>query len=634
MRLTRTLTMVLAGSALLFAQQVPPQPGFGQQPLGAQEPPDQPGQAVARMGVINGDASVRRGDSGDWVAAALNAPLLAGDSISVAPGGSVELQLDYANFVRIGGDSEVRISQLDNGRQQIQVSRGLVTWHVLRDSSNSGVQSELSTPAVAVHPLRLSEVRVEVSSDGATRLIVRKGDSEVSTPRGNERIHEGNMMLVRGAADDPEYQVVYAPARDGWDGFNDQRDSFLERAQSNRYVSPDINGAEDLDAYGRWGNDPNYGNVWTPNVPPGWAPYQNGQWVWEDYYGWTWVDYDPWGWAPFHYGSWYFRAGLGWSWFPGQRYGRYWWHPAMVGFFGFGGGFGVGFGFGNIGWVPLAPFEVFHPWYGRGGYAGGRFGFGNNASIVRNANLAGTYRNAGFGANGVTAVSAQDFQRGVFRNQIAVNRAQLAQVSLVRGGVPVAPTASNLRFSERPVSASAIPRNESANQRFFSRMPAGSSAQRTPFTQQQAAVRSAIGGAGGERQAQTPGGSAAGSGWRRFGEPGSSGGAAGVEPRSFQSGGGANAGAGGAGWDRFGSPQRSAAPPQGQYSRPDYNYYGGRSANQGYGGQSRALQVAPPIVQQRAAPAGPAYRSAPQASRGGGGGGGGRANGGAHGGHR
>jgi len=566
---------------------------------------------------------------------------MAGDSISVAPGGSVEFQLDYANFVRIGGDSEVRISQLDNGRQQIQVSRGLVTWRVLRDPIGANIQSEISTPAVAVHPLRQSAVRVEVAADGATRIVVRRGDADISTPRGMERIHEGNMMLVRGAADDPEYQVVYAPARDGWDSFNDQRDSYLERAQSNRYVSPDVNGAEDLDAYGRWGNDPNYGNVWTPNVPPGWAPYQNGQWVWEDYYGWTWVDYDPWGWAPFHYGSWYFRTGFGWSWFPGQRYGHYWWHPAMVGFFGFGGGFGVGFGFGNVGWVPLAPFEVFHPWYGRGGY-GGRFGIGGNVNLIRNANLVGTYRNAGYAANGVTAVSAQDFQRGVFRNQIAVNRAQLAQVSLVRGGVPVAPTASNLRFSDRPVSAAAIPRNEVNNQRFFSRMPAGSATQRTPFTQQQAAVRSAIGGAAGERQTQTAGGSGGNSGWRRFGEPGQSAGTSGVQPQGFQprgnaSGnpaGGANGNASerqGAGWDRFGSPQRSAAPAQGQSTRPAYSN-GGGSGYQGSAGQSRALQVAPPIVQQREAPSGGGYRGAPQGNRGGGGGG--RPSGGGHGGHR
>src|SRR5579863_5667923 len=106
---------LLASSAGLFGQQP--------EPPGPPEPQDQPGQPVARLGVINGEASVRRGDSGDWVAAVLNAPLMAGDSLSVAPGGSAEFQLDYANFVRVGGDSEVRISQLDNGRQQIQVSR-------------------------------------------------------------------------------------------------------------------------------------------------------------------------------------------------------------------------------------------------------------------------------------------------------------------------------------------------------------------------------------------------------------------------------------------------------------------------------------------------------------------------------
>jgi len=632
---TQIVLLLLATSAVLLGQQYPPsQQQFPQQP-GAQqaEPQDQPGQPVARLGLINGEASVRRGDSGDWVAAALNAPLMAGDSVSVGQSGSVEMQLDYANFLRVGGDSEIRISQLDNGRQQVQVSRGLVTWRVIRDSNGANTQSEISTPAVAVHPLRLSAVRVEVAADGATRIVVRRGDAEVATPRGTERIHEGNMMLVRGSADDPEYQVVYAPAKDGWDNFNDQRDAFLERAQSNvgRYVSPDINGAEDLDANGHWGYDPAYGNVWTPNVPPTWAPYQDGQWVWEDYYGWTWVDYDPWGWAPFHYGSWYMRPGFGWTWFPGARYGHYWYHPALVGFFGFGGaGVGVGFGFGNVGWVALAPLEVFHPWYGPGGFAGGgRFGVPNN--VIRNANIMTAFRNAR-GGNGVVAVSAQDFQRGAFRNQIAVNRAQLLQGSLVRGAVPVAPTASNLRFSDRPVAASSIPRNEAGNsQRFFSRMPAAAVAQRPSFTQQQAAVRSAIGGSAAGREAVPASGAriqGGDSGWRRFGEPGSSTGASGAQSRSVQPSGGA-----GAGWDRFGSPQRAAAPQQGQYARPQVIYGSGPgNQNQGTAGQSRALQVAPPIVQQRAAPASPAYRSAPPASRAGSAGG--HSSGGHGGGHR
>ena len=108
-------------------------------------------------------------------------------------------------------------------------------------------------------------------------------------------------------------------------------------------------------------------------VEPGWAPYRAGRWVWEDFYGWTWVSYDPWGWAPYHYGRWYCGS-LGWAWYPGPRFGHYYWSPALVGFFGFGGygGFhaGFGFGFGNVGWVPLAPFEAFHPWWGRGLYGG------------------------------------------------------------------------------------------------------------------------------------------------------------------------------------------------------------------------------------------------------------------------
>lgn len=550
MRRAYILAAVLAMATMMFGQQDPQQ---------MQEPPDQPGQPVARLGVINGEASVRRGDSGDWVAAILNAPLMAGDSISVGPGGSVEMQLDYANFVRVGAESEIRISQLDNGRNQIQVSRGLVTWRVLRDTN---ALSEISTPAAAVRPLRLASVRAEVAPDGSTRIIMRHGDAEVSSQRGTEQLHEGSMILL------PESQIVYAPVRDGWDSWTDQRDNYLSRSQSSQYVSQDIQGAEDLDQYGNWGYDPAYGNVWTPTVPVGWAPYRNGQWVWEDYYGWTWVDYDPWGWAPFHYGSWYFRTGLGWSWFPGQRYGRNWYRPAMVGFFGFGGGFA------NIGWVPLAPFEVYHPWYGRGFYGGGRF---TNVGVVAG------YRNARFG-NGVTAVSAVDFQRGSFRNQIPVGQAQLQQASLVRGGVPVAPTSANLRFSERAASSASIPRGVSSNQRFFSRMPAAPASQRTPFVQQQAAVRSSFG------QAQAPASS-----WQRFGEPRPA-----VQGNSFQPG--------GESWNRFGAPQN--AVPQ-RYSRP--------------------LQVAPPIVQQRAAPSGGGYRSAPPpANRGGGGGGGHSAPSGAH----
>ncbi len=273
---------------------------------------------------------------------------------------------------------------------------------------------------------------------------------------------------------------------DEWDGWNDQRDAYLRNSQSRRYVTQDVHGVEDLDAYGHWAYDPAYGWVWAPTVAANWAPYQNGQWVWEDYYGWTWVDYAPWGWAPFHYGYWYNRVGLGWAWYPGPRLGHVWYRPAMVGFFGWGGGvgIGVGFGFGNIGWVALAPYEVFRPWYGGGVFAGAAF---------RNGGVIGAYRNASV-AHGVMAVSAADFQRGNFRSPVAVDRGTLSQASLVRGGVPVTPTSQNLRFSNR--AATSVPSASASSQRFFGSTASSAAARRTPFTQQQASVRAAVTGAG------------------------------------------------------------------------------------------------------------------------------------------
>ncbi len=80
-----------------------------------------------------------------------------------------------------------------------------------------------------------------------------------------------------------------------------------------------MSGVEDLDQYGSWSNDPDYGPVWAPTViVAGWAPYRFGHWAWVDPWGWTWIDDAPWGFAPFHYGRWAFRSNA-WVWVPGAH---------------------------------------------------------------------------------------------------------------------------------------------------------------------------------------------------------------------------------------------------------------------------------------------------------------------------
>src|SRR5215471_3684152 len=49
-----------------------------------QTPPDERGPSVARLSIIDGDVSIRRGDSGDVVAGGINAPLTAQDRVLTA----------------------------------------------------------------------------------------------------------------------------------------------------------------------------------------------------------------------------------------------------------------------------------------------------------------------------------------------------------------------------------------------------------------------------------------------------------------------------------------------------------------------------------------------------------------------
>jgi len=627
MRRTRVWIYRLAGVALLAS---------GLTPARAQDPDDTK-RGVARISLVNGEVSVQRGDSGEWVAAAVNAPVLTGDRISTSPNSRAEVQFDSGNMLRIGGDAEVTMSQLEYSRYQMAVGRGTVTYRILR-SSNADV--EVDTPNVSVRPSKQGSYRIAVNAAGESEVTARAGDVEVFTPRGSQWVSAGQMMLARGTASDPEFQIVRAAPNDEWDRWSDSRDHALTASTSTQYVPSGVYGAEDLDPYGNWVNVPSYGNVWQPVAMPGWAPYRNGRWVWEDWYGWTWVSYDPWGWAPYHYGRWFFEPAYGWCWYPGAIGVRHYWSPALVAFFGFGGG-GVGIGFGNVGWVPLAPYEVLHPWWGRGFYGGAGY-VNRNVNIV-NVNITNVYRNARF-ANGYTAVSGADFRSGRFTNLVRPSGEDLRQASFARGPIPVAPDRANLRFSDRQPGF--IPRATSGNNRVFSyRQP--TPAERVPFAEQRRGVEQMSGGqpnrsggfgaapearqpgvirneAGGSRfgtsQSVNPGVRNEPGGWQRFGEARTPQVAPRTEqpaPRTEQS-----APQGNRGWNRFGdpvgqAPQARQAQPQPQPRQEFRNQASPVAPGYRFDGGSRpeSLRITPPVVRER--PTGGGY-NAPRVPPGGG----------------
>lgn len=469
-------TVILATSISLLAQG--PTPASDDN---AVAPDAAAAPAVARISVINGVVSVRRGDSGEAVAAALNAPLTGTDRLLTGEGSRAEIQFDALNMIRLAPSTEVRLGELAYHRYQVQIATGTTVFRVMRDND---AEIEISTPSISVRPLKQGVYRITVNPDGTSQVTVRSGEVEISSPKGTEKLGQGKTMQARGTAGDPEFQVTGAIAADQWDKWNADRDHDLEKSGSGRYVNPDINGTEELDANGRWVNDPAYGQVWVPaTVDPGWAPYRVGRWVWVNYYGWTWVSGDPCGWAPYHYGRWYMSS-YGWAWWPGALYGPYYWQPALVGFFGWGGGFGVGFGFGNVGWVGLAPYERFYPGYGRGISA---------MNVVHNTNVTNVYRNARV-SNGVTSMASSQFGRsGVTTgNYVHAGASDLARAASVRGAVPMAPSRESTHFSSSAASSAGMPHSSENSHFYSSHATSAAASNHTSFDQQrQAMARSA-----------------------------------------------------------------------------------------------------------------------------------------------
>ncbi len=624
-----------------YPQYPPQQNGPGGPPSGPQQQPNGPQQGdpgAARISFIQGDVQTQHSDSGDWVAATVNTPVVSGDHVSTGNGARAEIQLDHANILRLSDQSVANVVSLSRTQIQLQVSQGLVNYDVMK---NSEAAVEIQTPNVAIHPQAgEGSFRVLVNSDGETIVDVRKGSAEISTPQGSTRVERDQRITIQGNADNAQYQVSGAPGRDDWDKWNSDRDRTIETAQSWQHTNPYYTGTQDLDANGQWNDVPDYGAVWFPSADPGWAPYRDGRWVFEPYYGWTWVSYEPWGWAPYHYGRWFVYGGR-WGWWPGPVYGGYrpLWAPAYVSFLGFGGrgwgvgvGFGFGGGFGSVGWLPIGPGDRFYPWYGRGvtnvnvvnvynihNERGGFEPLRGGPNAYSNVNRAFTDDRV---RGGISSMQASQFGRGrVPMQQSRVDAGSFRQASFMTGRNPVSPSSESFRSSDRQVNPGAIPNRANSNQRFFSGNSSRQVASGTQgnfsrsgnFTGSQAAPNGARTGfhsfgsvnsnnanPGSRPGAFTPPSSPQGQqgqssrpAWRPFNPPTS-------QPQANVRGGTVQGQAGG---------QSRQAPYQPAQSEPRaQNYSRGNSVNYGY--SRPQLNMQQPVVTPRSYPT-PSVRSVP-----------------------
>jgi len=435
---------------------------------------DDPPSRVARLNLLNGNVSFRPGSIEEWTAATLNYPLTTGDHLWTDAGAQAEIHVG-STAIRMAPQTALAILNIDDRTVQISVPQGSVNVRLLSLADDDAF--EVDTPNAAATLLRPGDYRFDADGDNnLTVVTVRGGDAEVTGTGTAFTVHARESARITGV-DTISQEILPAPPPDDFDNWCLARERREAQASiSARYVPRDMVGYEDLDEYGAWREDPQYGWVWIPrSVAVGWAPYHYGRWAWVDPWGWTWIDDAPWGFAPFHYGRWALVAG-GWAWVPGRLVAgvRPVYVPALVAFVGgtgFSPGVAVAGGGGVAAWFPLGPGEVYRPAY----HVSEVYVRQVNIPHVTNVNVIGVtnvrYVNQTV-AGAVTVVPHEAFvsARPVAAVSVRVDPAVVARAQVVGPTALVAPRRESVivrtggavvapppRFADRVVVARATP---------------------------------------------------------------------------------------------------------------------------------------------------------------------------------
>jgi hypothetical protein len=314
---------------------------------------------VGRLAFTQGQVSVYQDPELGWDKAYVNTPVTSENSVWTDRGARAEVRVGGI-AVRLDGETQLDVSRLDDDDFDAGVARGSINVRVRYKQSNDHIT--LNTAQALFILDGDGRYRLDADEDrDQARLTVFSGHAQMESSQGRIPVEAGRMIIVSGG----QYGVEQARVEE-FDRWADARDRQWIDRNTRNYVSSDMTGYEELDRYGSWSQDADYGSVWFPTqVSAGWAPYRYGHWTYVRPWGWTWIDDAAWGYAPSHYGRWV-QVRNRWAWAPGYAVReRPVWAPAVVGFIG-GAGFSVSIAAGSaapVGWYPLAPWERYQPWY-------------------------------------------------------------------------------------------------------------------------------------------------------------------------------------------------------------------------------------------------------------------------------
>jgi hypothetical protein len=307
-----------------------------------------PPERVARLSYVLGTASVvDAGDTGP-VAATVNWPIVAGDRVHTDPETLAELDFGTATMW-LDENTDLTLVMLAPHTIEARIASGAVSVELHERAQDDAVR--LRMEAAGIDLLQPGSYRLDASDEA---FIVHTGAAEIGAGVARFQQFAGEQARI---ATDGTLAITPVPPRDAFDRWTSQRAQRQDGSRTAPHVPKNLVGYQELDRYGAWRWERDYGMVWEPQrVSREWAPYRFGQWIWKPPWGWTWVDDAPWGFATAHSGRWA-EIDAHWFWVPGPRQIPAVYAPALVGWVRDRGRDD------RIGWFPLGPGEQYVPPY-------------------------------------------------------------------------------------------------------------------------------------------------------------------------------------------------------------------------------------------------------------------------------
>jgi hypothetical protein len=144
------------------------------------------------INAITGQADVHPKGESDWQQLAITDDLDAGDRVRTANDGRVEILLNPGSYLRVGGDSEVELSNNTLANLEVRLLRGTA---IVEATGADGLELNIniSTPHTKLAIVRQGLYRLNVIPNDATELIVRKG--RVILSDSHTKIKDGNKVI-------------------------------------------------------------------------------------------------------------------------------------------------------------------------------------------------------------------------------------------------------------------------------------------------------------------------------------------------------------------------------------------------------------------------------------------------------